>query len=84
MRASLLQLKVFGVGIVSLVSSASSILAGLAVILVMWMAVRRLRGEPGADPHSRFLSLVTLGVGGLSLVALVWVVLPLLLTNAGC
>jgi hypothetical protein len=78
------QLQVVGVDIVPLVSSASSILAALAVILLMWTARRRLRDELSAATHSRFISLVTLGLGGLALVALLWVALPPLLMDAAC
>jgi hypothetical protein len=76
--------KVFGFDIVRLASSASSILAALAIVAVMWTMARRLRDEPSSDAHSRFVRLVTLGAGGLALLALVWIALPPLLANEGC
>jgi hypothetical protein len=76
--------EIFGVAIVPLVSSASSILAGLAIGAVMWIRVRRLRDDPGADANSRFINLVTLGAGALALLALVWIALPPLLANSRC
>jgi hypothetical protein len=76
--------EILGFAVVPLVSTASSILSGLAIVAVMWTRVRRLREEASADANSRFISFVTLGVGGLALLALVWIALPPLLANARC
>jgi hypothetical protein len=75
--------EVLGVDIVPLVSSASSILAGLAIIAVMWRTVRRMR-DASSDAHSRFIGLMTLGSGGVALLATVWIALPPLLAKVGC
>ena len=76
--------ELFGINIVPLASSASSILSASAIVAMMWTAVRRLRGESSADAHSRFIYLVTLGAGGLALIALAWVALPPWLSDVGC
>jgi hypothetical protein len=80
---SFVHAKVFGVAIVPLAASASSSLAAFAIIAVMRTAARRLRDQQSSE-HSRFIYRVTLGAGGLALLALVWVALPPLLTKIEC
>jgi hypothetical protein len=74
----------FGIDIVPLAATTSTVLAALATAGVMWIAARRLRRETAADSDTQFIRSVTLGVSVLVLVALVWLALPPLITQARC
>lgn len=76
--------ELLGIAVVPFATTASSILAAIVILTVMWIAARNLRVERSSDPHSRFIRFVTLGSAGLAFVALVWVALPALLANPGC
>jgi hypothetical protein len=76
--------ELFGIGIVPFVTSTSTVLAGLATTVVIWLSVRRLGEERAVDPNTRFIRRVTLGVSVLVLVALALLALPPLLTEVRC
>ena len=76
--------ELFGISIVPLVTTASTLLAALATAAVIWMAASRLRRKSTADRHARFIHRVALGAGVLALLALAWLALPPLIAVARC
>jgi hypothetical protein len=76
--------ELFGIGIVPLLTTSSTVLAGLATGGVMLVAAGRVRREEAADPNTQFIRSVTLGASALVLVALVWLALPPLIAQARC
>lgn len=77
-------MELLGFGIVPFATTASSILAAVAILVVMRTAARRWHAESTSDTHSRFIRFVTLGSAALALVALAWVALPPLLATTAC
>jgi hypothetical protein len=74
--------RVLGIGIVPLTIAIATLIAMLATGLVLWLAVRDL-GEIGRTPQGegtrRFFSFTTATVAGLSMVAIAWQGLPVLM-----
>lgn len=71
----------FGVPIVTLMTLLASALAGAATLLLVRRGFRLQRDE-AVDDHARFIGFVTLASGGIALIALVLLVLPVLVVSA--
>lgn len=74
----------FGIGIVPLATTLSTVVAAIATGLVVWRTARRMRSESTADAPSQFIRFLTVAAGALSIVALVWVAMPPLLLSVRC
>lgn len=70
-----------GLPIVTVVTLLASLLAGVITVLILRRGYR-LHNAPETDEHTRFIGFVTFASGGLALVALVLLVMPVLVMSA--
>jgi hypothetical protein len=73
-----------GMPLVPLATTVSGALAVTAIGAVMWIAARRNRMEANTDEHTRFIRFLAIAGGGLSLLGLLWLMLPPLLLSSAC
>jgi hypothetical protein len=78
------EVRAFGLPVVPLATTLSNVLACIATAAVMWVALRRMRREPHVDEHTQFIRFLSLALGSLALLGIVWLALPPLLVRAGC
>ncbi|MGZ8972715.1 hypothetical protein [Methylomagnum sp.] len=71
-----------GAGLVSWAVGLATVLAVAAIVALVFPAWRRVRERPGHGTAA-FLSWMTVAFGGLALLAVLWVALPVLLIPVG-
>lgn len=77
-------LQIGAIGIVPLAAIAASALAAALTGAVMWWCWRRLRASSMPDSPTTFVYGVAFILGGLSIIAIAWNLLPALLLRAQC
>lgn len=78
------QVQWWGMPLVTLTTTAAGLLAALGIGVVMLVTRRRHRADAHADKHTRFICSLAIACGGLSLLGLVWLMLPTLLLDHTC